>query len=63
MKKAIQIVMGAASGFIALLVFWCIIISWDSGDEDEEDLVDSEDGQHALGNERSERSSINREGA
>ena len=60
MKKVIQIVMGAASGFIALLVFWCIIISWDSGDEDEEELVDFEDGQHASWDERSERLGINR---
>jgi hypothetical protein len=60
MKKVIQIVMGAASGFIALLVFWCIIITWHSGNEDEEELVDFEDGRDASWDEHSERSSINR---
>jgi hypothetical protein len=49
MTKAIRIVMGAAAGFIAVLVIWCIINSWDSGDEDDEELVDFKDGQDASG--------------
>ena len=44
MKKAICISVGIAGGVVTVLIFWCIINSWDSGNEDSEndELIDDE---------------------
>jgi hypothetical protein len=44
MRKAICISVGIAAGVVTVLICWCIINSWDSGDEDSEndELIDDE---------------------
>jgi heme O synthase-like polyprenyltransferase len=44
MKRAICISVGTAAGVVTVLICWCIINSWDSGDEDSEndELIDYE---------------------
>jgi hypothetical protein len=45
MPPSIRIFVGTAAGIVAVLISWCIINSWDSGDGDSEDdeLIDDED--------------------
>jgi hypothetical protein len=45
MTPSIRISVGTAAGIVAALTVWCIINSWDSGDDDSEDellLVDED---------------------
>lgn len=45
MTPSIRISVGTAAGIVAALTVWCIINSWDSGDDDPEDellLVDED---------------------
>jgi hypothetical protein len=44
-KPSIQIPVGVVACIVTVLIFWCIINSWDSGDDDLEDdkLIDDED--------------------
>lgn len=41
----IRVLIGAAAGFVAALIIWCIVNSWDSGKEDsrEDELIDEND--------------------
>jgi hypothetical protein len=48
MRRSIRVSVGLAAGIVAVLIFWCIVNSWDSGDghSENDDLIDYKNGQN-----------------
>ncbi|KAI0306292.1 hypothetical protein B0F90DRAFT_1814217 [Multifurca ochricompacta] len=38
----IRVLVGVAAGFVSSLIIWCIANSWDSGDQEDEDPIDTQ---------------------
>jgi di/tricarboxylate transporter len=47
---SIRVSVGVTAGIVSVLIFWCIVNSWDSGERDSEDyeLIDELDDEEHL---------------